>query len=267
MLRMNRAFLSFCLVLILCVGCDSTPDYVISQDKMAQILIDIHTAESVIESNRKEYESDSVKKALKQSIYLKHNVTAEQVDTSFVWYGHNIEQYIEVYDKVISQLEEDIDNVDVSSEDVQFTIAGDSADAWSGLKFRRLTVLSADNNIAFVINSDDNWEKGDVYEWKMKLIRNSMSFNWFIAVDYSDGTSEYITELITSDGWQDITLYSDSTKTASRVYGVALTDVKGDDRVFVDSISLVRTRINQQTYHRRFSQEKFGYGQKENDEK
>ena len=78
----------------MCVGCNSTPDYVISQEKMAQLLVDIHIGESVVDANMQEYELDSVKKALKQSIYIKHGVTSEQVDTSFIWYGENIEKYI-----------------------------------------------------------------------------------------------------------------------------------------------------------------------------
>ena len=82
------------MILLAVVSCDSTPDHVIPPEKMARLLADIHIGESVIDANRNQYANDSLKKELKQSVFCKHNVTAQQVDTSFVWYGHNIEKYI-----------------------------------------------------------------------------------------------------------------------------------------------------------------------------
>ena len=245
--------------MVLCVGCNSTPGYVIPQDEMVKLLVDIHIGESVVETNREEYEIDSVKKALKQSIYLKHNVTQEQVDTSFIWYGQNIEEYIEVYDEVISMLEDGIRNVNVPVDNMQFVVVGDSADAWPGLRYRQLTAVAPNKYLSFSINRDDNWVNGDVYEWKLKLMNNQSTINWTIAVDYTDGSSEYKNILVSQDGWQDITLYCDSTKTPSRVYGVASADLKSHERIYIDSISLIRTRLNPQMYRRRFSQQSFDY--------
>ena len=256
---MYKWICSLC-VAILSIGCSSTPGGVLSQDEMAQLLVDIHIGESVIEANRENYDIDSVKKALKQSIYIKHNVTQEQVDTSFVWYGQNIEKYIEVYDEVIAMLEDDIRKVKVSADNMQFVVAGDSADAWPGLRCRLLTALAPDKSLSFSINSDENWEAGDVYEWKLKLLNNQSTINWTIAVDYTDGSSEYKNLLVSQDGWQDITLYCDSTKMPSRVYGVALADIKSHERIHIDSISLIRTRLNPQLYRRRYSQQSFECG-------
>lgn len=113
-------------------ACDRTPDYVIGPKEMTSLLVDIHKGESVIDLNRSAYSSDSMRKVVKQSIYAKHGVTAEQVDTSLVWYGHNVEKYIEIYDGVIEQLEKDIKNADVSSggERLHLAVVGDSVDAW-----------------------------------------------------------------------------------------------------------------------------------------
>lgn len=254
-------------MIVLCVGCNSAPGHIIPPDEMARLLADIHIGESVVESNREEYDLDSMKKALKQSIYIKHNVTQEQVDTSFIWYGQNIEEYIEVYDKVISILENDIRNVKVPVDNMQFVVSGDSADAWPGLRYRLLTPFTPDKYISFSINRDENWDDGDVYEWKFKLINNQSIVDWTIAVDYTDGSSEYKNMLISEDGWHDITLYSDSTKSLSRVYGVISADLNSYGRVYVDSISLVRTRLNPQMYRRRYSQHSFDYGLAEDEKK
>ncbi|MDE6458729.1 MAG: DUF4296 domain-containing protein, partial [Muribaculum sp.] len=78
---------------LLFLSCDRTPDYVISPDDMASLLVDIHKGEGVVDLNSSAYRGDSARKVLKQSRYMRHGVTAEQVDTSLEWYGHNIEKY------------------------------------------------------------------------------------------------------------------------------------------------------------------------------
>lgn len=244
-------------------SCNSTPEHVIPPEKMARLLADIHIGESVIDAHRNQYVEDSLKKELKQSVFHKHNVTAQQVDTSFVWYGHNIEEYIEVYDRVIEILEDEMANVKVDGG-VQLAVAGDSADAWLGVRYRTLDKTMINNIISFAIDRDDNWEKGDVYEWRMKKINGRSSLNWSLIVDYVDGSSEYINVSKPNDGWQEIVLYTDTTKTASRVYGVAQVELTDNEQVYIDSISLVRTRFNKEKYVRRYNQKKFRYGRKKN---
>lgn len=257
---MRRVLMYILLGAAVCIGCNSVPEHVIPPEDMAQLLADIHKGESVVEANRKDFDSDSAKKAFKQSIYLKHDVTAEQVDTSFVWYGQHIEEYIKVYDRVIEILEADIASVKVSGDDVQLAVAGDSADAWANVRHRKLSNILSDNHISFVINRDDNWVAGDVYDWKLKLINNRSVMHWTIAVDYTDGTTEYNMAKTATEGWHELRLISDSTKTASRVYGVAYVDLRTNENVYVDSISLVRTRLDAKKYGRRFNQHKFNYG-------
>lgn len=254
------------LLMLVVVSCDSTPDHVIPPEKMARLLADIHIGESVIDANREQYNSDSLKKELKQSVFYKHNVTAQQVDTSFVWYGHNIEKYIEVYNRVIEIIEDDMANIKIT-DGVQLAVAGDSADAWSGIRYRILDKSMISNIISFAIERDDNWEKGDIYEWRMKRISGDSPLKSTLAVDYVDGTSEYINMSKPKNGWQEIILYTDSSKTPARIYGIAQVDLHDNERVYIDSISLVRTRFNTEKYVRRYNQKKFRYGRKKDAKK
>ncbi|MEE0975832.1 MAG: DUF4296 domain-containing protein [Muribaculaceae bacterium] len=252
--------------MVLFAACNSTPDYVLSHEEMAQLLADVHIGESLIDANRQNYKDDSLKKELKQSILHKHNVTAQQLDTSFEWYGHNIEDYIEVYDRVIEILENQQANVKVE-DGVQLAVAGDSADAWSGVRYRQLSRYMANNYVSFAIDRDENWEKGDVYEWRMKRISGNSPLLWTLAVDYADGSSEYVNASKNKEGWQELVLYTDSSKTASRVYGIAHINLTDKERVYIDSISLVRSRFSEDKYVRRYNQRKFRYGRKKNAKK
>ena len=78
-------------------SCDRTPDYVIKPDDMASLLVDIHKGEGVVDLNSSAYRNDSARKVLKQSIYMRHGVTAEQVDTSLEWYGPVSYTHLDVY--------------------------------------------------------------------------------------------------------------------------------------------------------------------------
>ena len=140
---------------------------------MTSLLVDIHKGESVIDLNRSAYSSDSMRKVVKQSIYAKHGVTAEQVDTSLVWYGHNVEKYIEIYDGVIEQLEKDIKNADVSSggERLHLAVVGDSVDAWSEVPYRHFFNGEPVDNVKFSFSRDETWVK------EAKFIYGNISMN------------------------------------------------------------------------------------------
>lgn len=193
-----------------------------------------------------------MRKVVKQSIYAKHGVTAEQVDTSLVWYGHNVEKYIEIYDGVIEQLEKDIKNADVSSggERLHLAVVGDSVDAWSDVPYRHFFNGEPVDNVKFSFSHDENWEKGDVYTWRFYANNRLSTINWTMAVDYTDGTSDYMTSSVNQDGWNELKLVTDSAKTAKYIYGnISMNPIPGES-VYLDSISLVRSRFSPSTYFR-----------------
>ncbi len=254
------------LIALWLVGCSHVPDYVIKPEKMAQLLADIHIGESVVEINHSKFETDSMKKVVKQSILLKHGVTQQQVDTSFVWYGHHIEEYVKVYDRVIDILEEEIDKAgssDVAKTTQGISLEGDSVDIWQGLPQIVFTSKSPSQFLTFTYINDRNWEKGDTYRWRVKLVDVATPMNWCIVADYADGTTEYKTSSINSQGWNDISIMTDSEKKASRIYGYICADPKEGESIYLDSISLVRTRFDERFPRTHAGQICFAYGKKE----
>lgn len=247
------------LLLIATSGCNSVPGYVIPPDSMAELLADIYTAESIVDINRTSYMTDSMKKVMKQSVYLKHGVTEQQVDTSFVWYGHHIEQYVEIYDKVIEILEKDV--AQASATGTKFGIAGDSVDTWQWSRHFDLTKLSPSRIVTFDLPKDENWQKGDVYAWAMKTINNRMPLKWGISAEYPDGTVEYCQSDINGEGWNKLQYISDSTQIPLRIAGYVITTGNGrEDNIYLDSISLIRDRIKPGIYHQRYRQRSISDG-------
>lgn len=243
------------------VGCSSTPDKVLPQEKMAQLLADIHIGESMVEVDRTKFYNDSLKKTVKQSILVKHNVTPEELDSSFSWYGRNIEEYIAVYDRVIEILNDDLTDIGAGlQEKVNVTQEGDSTDIWQGLRHYAINNKSASQYITFAISKDQHSQNGDYYTWKIKLINNPSPIKWGIAADYSDGTTEYINATASNEGWNNIKLISDSTKTLNKVYGFIYATPSENQQLFIDSITLVRMRVDRNVYRQRSGQRLFEYG-------
>ena len=60
--------------LVLCLSaCGSrTPDYVISEKDMEDLLVDIHKSEAVIESNYNIYNNNADKKKIREAVFLRH---------------------------------------------------------------------------------------------------------------------------------------------------------------------------------------------------
>ena len=155
-------------LLLISVGCKKTPKGIIGQEKMAELMADIHIGEAIVDFNYSAFPDDSTRLVLKQSIYAAHNVTEEEVDSSFSWYGHHIEDYIKVYDRTIELIE--AKQKRLAASNMQVSVAGDSVDVWTGPRPLLVSPDMPSRILTFNILPDSTWKKGDVYTLYYKPI-------------------------------------------------------------------------------------------------
>lgn len=241
--------ISGALFLAMLPACSGRPSEVMSKEEMAQFLADLHTGESVVETSSRSFPTDSTRRVLLQALYKKHGVTREQVDSSFSWYGYHIEKYMEVYDRTVEILEERLDKAQEiagasasGSSEITVNLQGDSVDVWPGFRWRRFSANMPNDQITFNISTDNNWERGDVYTLRTKFLDNHAPVVFTIAAEYTDGRREYISATQPGDGWHEIRFALDSARSAQRVYGIISYTPARNETVFIDSISLYRTR-------------------------
>ncbi len=237
----------FAAMLMLLMACSRTPDYVISKDKMARLMADIYIGDAVVDNNSREYNNDSLRRVLKQSIYLKHGVTSEQVDTSLDWYGHNVQVYMEMCNLTEEILQKRIDEAERAGGKSEkaprlMSLDGDSVDVWTGIRQRRNTSDMASDFISFNVTSDKNWERGDRYTLSVKGLNTHRPVTLALAVDYNDGTTEFKWYNGPAEGMNRLLLVLDSAKVASTVFGSIHYAPAKDEISYLDSISLFRTR-------------------------
>ena len=252
-----------------------------SVNEMADLIVDLQLAEAYIDSHLDEYPGDSSKLVLKQSIFKKHGITQQDYDSSLVWYAHNMEDYTKAYDKAIGKLKERYDKLDKSGKggtDMPGElIAGpehgpthdaaprtpnhgkhlkrlttdsksDSVDLWQGRRHYTLTQGAQRGFITFDVAPDGNKQAGDRYQLAYKLLRCGNEFKVCLSVDYTDGGTAQITRGTNSDGWVAIDLQSDTSRQVRRVYGYVSYDMKRGHCAYVDSLMLMRTRLNKSNY-------------------
>lgn len=237
-------------------GCTRVPSHVISPDDMAELMADIHVGEAVVESNYSHYTSDSSRQALKQAILKRHNVSQDELDTSMVWYGHHLDIYQDVYEHTEQILQDRLDNsAAIIAAQSAMSLSGDSVDIWSQGRRMAFSPSSATNIITFSVKPDRNTQKGDTYTWRGKFFNVYNPVRWGIVATYSDGTTETYITTAQNDGWASINFVTDSTLTINAINGYMIVSPKADrGAVYVDSLQLVRNRLNRDTYLQRYRQ-------------
>lgn len=249
-MRILRTFLLAVIALSAAFACNRVPDGVLPQEEMAQLMADIYIGESVVEANTGAY-NDSVKRAFRQSIYARHGVSSADVDSSLRWYGYNMERFIDVYDRTIEILNERSDDArdragaaaqTLTADGSSVSLEGDSVDVWNDIRFRPFSRRLPANVMPFLLKFDSNWEKGDVYTLRAKTLGNSYPVRFSAAVEYSDGTKETFSGTMPLDGWHELRFAIDTLKNAREIYGALQYTAPPGEIIFVDSISLTRTR-------------------------
>lgn len=254
---MKRRLLTFVFIALLLVACNSRPDKVLSDDDMEDLLVDIFKSEAIIELNSSEYSNDSMKAVVKQSVFLKHGVTQEQYDSSVVWYGHHVNKYVKIYENVIARLNDeelDIKKIDksapvaVKTAKRTYPASGDTADVWENERVWIFMPQYGTNILRFDCKSKPDDRNGDRYKLVVRVRNAISSVGAFIGADYYDGSSSYAYRTSLIDGDNSLTLQGDSTKRVRRVYGYITAKPSSGEVVLVDSIMLLRTRLDHSQY-------------------
>lgn len=238
----------------LVAACGKVPSEVIQPHDMARLMADVHIAESVIDMTPRMTNSDSLKQAMKQSVYMRHGVSAAEVDSSLAWYGRNIKYYMDVYDETIEILEQRLtESGNKIAAANALSIAGDSVDVWPNARYITFNDMMPSKMIAFSFDSDKNWQRGDNYTWRAKFFNSPDESQWVLAAEYSDGSVEYISSKIGGDGWKEIKLQTDSTLTPVRIFGYFNALNRRGTSLRLDSLEMVRKRVNSADYRRPYS--------------
>ena len=81
------------------VACQDSLNAPIPEEKLISILVDVHTAEAMTETEIQRVR-DSINPIYYAQIYEKHGVTSQDFDSTMSVYAHNPERFDSVYSRV-----------------------------------------------------------------------------------------------------------------------------------------------------------------------
>lgn len=256
-MEMRRLLYFAAIIPLLIASCGKKDNIVLDKDEMASLMADIHIAEAVVDLNQNLFGDDSSKMLLKQSIYAAHGVTAEVVDSSYRWYGHHIEDYMEVYDKTIKILSNRQKEL-ISATNEQIIIAGDSVNVWPMSNHFEFSNRAATRLVTFTVPADSNWRNNDVFTLRFNMATAKNPVTARMVIEYADGKSFYNIAGGKSKGFGEVSIRVDTTMSPVKIAGYIITQPEKNEIVRIDSISLVRMRQNLSKQY--FSQRPFHYG-------
>ncbi|HIU54186.1 MAG TPA: DUF4296 domain-containing protein [Candidatus Gallibacteroides avistercoris] len=247
----NRySFVAVCCVMLLSLfSCVKVPDGILDEKQMEDILYEIHLSEGLEDVMIEDYVSRQKKEILKKGVFAKYKITPEQFDSSLMWYGRNLELYVDVYRKVIKRLEDENERVKkmVEADEMQtLSMRGDTVDIWKKGRTYEFMPTSAYNILPFSVATDENFQFMDKFVLGVHVrMMPDMSEHprILIALENVDSTFLYKSEPILRNGWTEVELKSDTAVFFRNVFGDIYfpTDrLAPDQRIIVDSIRLMR---------------------------
>ena len=244
---MKRIITISLLLIALLSACRKQPDYVLSDKAMEEVLIDIHKTEAVISFNPTKYPSLDKKRALREAVYMRHNTTKAEFDSSMVWYGQHLDTYMDIYERVINRLEaenEEVKKLIAQDNSQTLTRAGDTIDIWKQTNHHIFNSDKGDNVLAFSITTDENFKPSDHFLFQIYVTnapKTGVKPQIYLAIRHNQQTVHYNYGTVEREGWNIFKIQSDSAANLSEIYGYIAMPPRHDRHImYVDSISLMR---------------------------
>lgn len=247
--------LLLCLLCIVAAACRRTPAPVLGKEKMARLLVDLNLADAMMSDQMTlRYEKlDTGRAQMRRAVLQRHGVSQEQLDTSLTWYGKNLPRLIEVLDRVDSIFADSLRALDHAEHIALQALAGDTLQMWPHAPS---VAVEGTRYLTFEMPVDTAFRRGDVLQWQF-VVHNAdrLPLHAVIGVDYANKgrtTDMRRIDLTPRDDKRvDLMLQTDRQRSVKRIWGYVEVDADTTRRVFVDSITLQRTRLIADDYNER----------------
>ena len=230
----------------LLAACSKVPDGILSQQDMRAVLKDMLVAESMVYVDNEVFRSDTMKQALYESVFRKHGIDQALYDSSLIWYGKNLDLYMDVYERVQRDIEQDINNLgDVQAKATIATVNMDSVNIWPRRDFLAISPRGLFNGVTFDIQPEVRYSSGSTFVLTMNVwgLEKKMlqKPEVHICADQQD-TTIVVNKKILMDGPNKVVVKTVPTKGVRRVYGyirMNMTD-STSHKVYIDHLKLIK---------------------------
>ena len=221
----NSAFsrwgISFVLFLMM-IACSRAPKGIIPERKMRLLLTDMHLADAMITSDPYTFQNDDDKNALYQSVFDKHRVTQAVYDSSLVWYGKNLDVYMQVYKMALIDVNKKIEEIGVIEPETVLSLNAELFDIWSTGKYYEFFPTSLSNCLVFNFVPEEDYSSGSIFVLGFQVMGLVAGMQSPVEVHFRAeqiDTTIMMNNRITNDGFYELTLRTLAAHKVRRVYG------------------------------------------------
>lgn len=165
------------LSLSVVASCIDRPDFVLEEEQMIDLLVDVHRAEGLLEMQQQQgagfgSDLDTYQKEVIAAVLQKHGVSRSRYDSSLMWYAQHLKLLTRVYGHVDERLKEENEmwSLQVTeTRDFVSSMAGDSVDLWTLRDHLILDSRRYSDILFWEIPSDSNFVDGDTLRWQFTV--------------------------------------------------------------------------------------------------
>lgn len=248
---------SFLIFALLFAACRRVPPLVLGQEEMAQVLVDLELTDAMaVDFSIREFRSDSARLALRSAVLAKHGINEAVMDSSMMWYGSHLTEYLAVLDRADTLLADTLRKIDTEMRAAQALAAGDTLNLWTLPPSALFARNQPSQFVAFEVEADSTWRRGDVVTLELTLDNARSPLRVTLGADYANrGRATDVVEKIHVENRLNLQLQLDSNLSVSRIYCFMHLAPAEGERAFADSIRLTRSRMVSDEYNdrRRFT--------------
>ena len=224
-MRGNRkimAVVAVAMCLWLIAACKpGTPSRFIQPDDMEDILVDYHLARAIARNSDLPYDSVTFYQALYvEGVFHKYGITADDFDSSMVYYYTHAERFEPIYKRVAARLEDRALALGATEGEIgvyaQLNATGDTANIWAERSRMAMMPIPPYNRWDFEVEVDSTFRRGDRFTLQFRCNYvyqdGSKSGVVYLAVGYENDTiiTRNVHFLTTGMSRLDIPAYDDA---------------------------------------------------------
>lgn len=232
---------------------DKRPDYVLAPGEMEDALYDYHLAQAMGNSH------SGNTSAYMDAFYKKHNITQDQLDSSFNWYAHHMTDLKHIYENLDKRFTEASEKLGFSGKRnsdnaMQFSENGDTTEIWNGHRMIYLASSEMVNNYTFSIDADTSFHQHDNFRLQMgvHLLKNpksdySTNFTVGMVIIYENDSVSSQVRTCAGNMQMIMQQRADSALNIKKVTGFIVMNSKKNDPVILDNISMYKIHTENHT--------------------
>jgi len=214
---------------------------------MRTVLYDMQIAEAFVETKNEDFATSDARQTVYDAVFSKHNITQAEYDSSLIWYGKNMDLYMNIYKLVLRDVNKSIELLgDIKPDPLSGDASTkDSIDIWIYSRSYSFKPERVFNTLSFDIAPKMPYSSGSSYVLGMSVWGIPSHLKQKPKIHISAIQSDTIISVnkeITEDGYYEVVVKTEEFRQVIKVYGyITVNNAEASyHRIYLDDINLMK---------------------------